>query len=52
MDDNKKTCACGAECEGATTCPACGESCPNVTNEEGADTEDEVEQDGNLEDAS
>jgi hypothetical protein len=53
MDEENKVCAsCGASCEGAAVCPACGEACPNVAGEEGADTEDEVEKDDNLEDAS
>ena len=49
MDENKKTCVCGADCEGADNCPACGEACPNVKKEEGADTEEAVEKDGDSE---
>ncbi|MFA5023283.1 MAG: hypothetical protein WC385_01680 [Candidatus Paceibacterota bacterium] len=42
MDEKK--CMCGAECNGAATCPACGEACPNVeATEDGAVTEETPE---------
>jgi len=45
MDEDTKKCACGADCADEAVCPACGADCPNITSEDEADAEEEMDTD-------